>query len=224
MGHSTGCQDVLKYLTGPGHEKRPYIEGGIIQAPASDREGVKEAMEAHWPGLYQESCIAAQQMVDAGEGEEFIPLKYLKLYALFGPPPPISARRWLSFASPKHDGDDDMFSSDLIDEQLMKTFGALPAKTPLCILMSGNDEFVPKSIDKHALLKRWIGIIKKGEGQVDEEYSGIIEDASHNLENDKEAIIKELVSRVCGFCLVGTEATEEEQELENGGKETCHCI
>lgn len=66
LGHSTGCQDVMEYLTGIGHEKRPAIDGAIIQAPASDREAIVKDMD---PELYQSSCKAAKKMVEEGHGD-----------------------------------------------------------------------------------------------------------------------------------------------------------
>ncbi|KAA8566909.1 hypothetical protein EYC84_010006 [Monilinia fructicola] len=172
MGHSTGCQDVLEYLTGPGHETNAPIDGGIIQGPVSD----------------------PQKMVNAGDGEEVLPSSATQGFF----PSPVCARRWLSLASPNHDGDDDYFSSDLTDEQLKKTFGSLPARSPLCILFSGADEYVPKFVDKEALVKRWIDIVKKGDGKVDEENSVVVPGASHNLTKSPKAV-PELVKRVLGF-------------------------
>jgi hypothetical protein len=188
MGHSTGCQDVMEYLTGKGVADRAPIDGGIIQAAVSDREAILMSMKA---GVYDESCKIAQAMVDAGKGDEILPGKFN--------PCPVTAKRWLSVASPNHDGDDDYFSSDLTDAQLMKSFGALPKKSPLCILLSGADEHVPKSIDKQGLVDRWIGFAKKGEGVVDGKNSGVIEGASHNLEKNSEDVVQDLVKRVLGF-------------------------
>ena len=116
MGHSTGCQDVMEYLTGAGHETRPPIDGAIIQAPASDRESIVMLMD---PSLYRLSCGTAKRMIAEGQGDEILP-SYETL-GLF--PCPVTAKRWLSLASPDHDGDDDYFSSDLSDEQLKKSFG-----------------------------------------------------------------------------------------------------
>ncbi|PQE25700.1 hypothetical protein CJF30_00000421 [Rutstroemia sp. NJR-2017a BBW] len=191
MGHSTGCQDVMEYLTGPGHEHYSPIDGGIIQAPASDREAMEHEMDSE---LLKKSTALAQKMVDAGEGEEILPSSAAG--SIF--PAPVCARRFLSLASPNHDGDDDYFSSDLTDKQLMKSFGSLPARSPLCILFSGDDEYVPKRIDKEALVRRWIELVKKGDGKVDEEYSAVIPGASHNYMKSPE-VVPELVTRVVGF-------------------------
>ncbi|KAF8847713.1 DUF1749-domain-containing protein [Acephala macrosclerotiorum] len=190
MGHSTGCQDVMEYLTGPGKETRPPIDAGIIQAPVSDREATLMSTS---PEDYKSSCEAAKKMVDADEGNEILSSKLTNM------PCPISAYRWLSLLSPNHDGDDDYFSSDLTDEQLTKTFGSLPAGVPLCILYSGSDEHVPQSIDKAALVRRWIEIAKKGKGVVDEGYSGVVKGATHNLAKDKEEVVLSLVGSVLGF-------------------------
>jgi hypothetical protein len=192
MGHSTGCQDVMEYLVGPGHETRPPIDGGILQAPVSDREGILMSVG---PGYYAESCKVAQEMMDAGLARDIMPSKATRMFG----PSPVSARRFLSLASPNHDGDDDYFSSDLADERLVKTFGKVPARTPLCFIFSGNDEHVPKTTDVSALLQKWTGFVKRGGGKVDEENSGIVENASHNLQGSSAEVVSELVKRVLGF-------------------------
>lgn len=145
--------------------------------------------------LYLSSCEAAKKMIAEGNGDEILPSYETKRFF----PCPVSARRWLSLASPEHDGDDDYFSSDLTDEQLVKSFGALPANTPLAILFSGDDEYMAKSIDKAGLIRRWARIAKLGKGKVDEENSGIIEGASHNLAGNPEEVVNALVEKVLGF-------------------------
>ncbi|PMD63513.1 DUF1749-domain-containing protein [Hyaloscypha bicolor E] len=208
MGNSTGCQDIIEYLTGAGHENRPSIEGGIIQAPVSDREALVMMMD---PDLYRNSCLAAQKMVDEGNGEEILPKK--ETGNVF--PAPCTAKRWLSLASPNHDGDDDFFSSDLSDEQLGKTFGRLKKRSPLCVLISDKDEHVPKSVNKKGLFERWMGIVKRGEGIVDEVHSGVVHGASHNLGKDGEEIVGELVRRVLGFL----EGLPEKESMNKHGDE-----
>lgn len=192
MGHSTGCQDVMEYLTGPGHETRSPVDGAILQAPASDREAIALQMD---PDLYRTSCETAKSMIEAGHGEEILPSYETK--NIF--PCPISARRWLSLASPNHDGDDDYFSSDLEDEKLSKSFGQLPVDTPLSILFSGSDEYMSKTIDKAGLIKRWSDIAKTGKGRVDIENSRVIEHASHNLAGNPDEVVSVLVRTVLGF-------------------------
>ena len=199
MGHSTGCQDVMEYLTGKGSQTRPSIDGAIIQASVSDREALVMSVDAQ---KLKESADIAAKMVEEGDGDEIVPSKYTTPLL----PAPLSARRWLSLLSPNHDGDDDYFSSDLSIAQLQKTFGSLPAGTPLCILYSGGDEYVPKEVDKERLVKKWIGIVKEGVGKVDEVHSGVVEGATHTLRTSEKKVVDGFVSRVVGF-LKGVEGS-----------------
>ena len=208
MGSSTGCQDIMEYLTGTGHESRPPIDGGILQAPVSDREALLMMMD---PKLYRSSCIAARKMVDEGKGEEILSKR--ETGNAF--PAPCTARRWLSLASPNHDGEDDYFSSDLGDERLEKSFGKLPRVSPLCVLMSEKDEYVPRSVDKKGVMERWVSMVKKGEGSIDEVNSGVVARASHNLVKDGGEIVGGLVTRVLGFLEdLPEEATSKQVEVK----------
>jgi hypothetical protein len=174
MGHSTGCQDVMEYITGKGHENRAVIDGAIMQAPVSDRSAMMMDIK---PEVYRKSCITAQQMVERGDGDEILPFKITNRYFTV----PVTAKRWLSLASPNHDGDDDYFSADLTDEQLMKTFGKLPANVPMCILLSEQDEYVPVGVDANALWRRWLKVAKSTNACIDETSSGYINGASHTV-------------------------------------------
>lgn len=192
MGHSTGCQDVIHYLVGPGKENRAPIDGGIMQASVSDRQAMEGQLDEEQRS--NTNKIAAE-WVAAGRGEDV--LSSAATHGFFDAP--ICARRWLSLASPDHDGEDDYFSSDLTDEQYQKSFGSLPKRSKLCILYSGKDEFVPEHVDKKALVEKWIGFVKRGSGEVDEKNSGVVEGATHDLKNNPEEVINELFSRVISF-------------------------
>jgi len=58
---------------------------------------------------------------------------------------------------------------------------------------------MPASIDKGGLISRWTGIAKKGKGSVDEEHSGVVEGASHNLDGNPVDVVDHLVTKVLGF-------------------------
>lgn len=112
----------------------------------------------------------------------------------------------ISPESPKAPREDDMFSSDLGDEQLSKTFGMIKTqgllKGKLLVLFSGADQAVPDWVDKEKLLQRWKNVTDHGgKDQIwDEEYSGLIPGASHALSNDDQAEPrKDLVRRVLGY-------------------------
>jgi hypothetical protein len=194
MGHSTGSQDTIEYLVGPGHASRAPIDGGILQAPGSDRETLVHLLP---PDVYDSSVKVAQSCVDDGRADDVIPRSAQPLL-----PAPISARRWLSLASPGHDGDDDYFSSDLSDAQLEATFGQvgkIGRGAKLAIIFSGADEYMPPSVDKEKVLERWIGFVEGGGGRVDRLTSGVVKDARHNLQGDPESVVNDLVERVLGF-------------------------
>lgn len=192
MGHSTGSQDCMEYVVGPEAATRPAVQGIILQAGISDREGLQGAMS---DAQYGESCRIAQQWVDEGRGQDVLPLSVTT--KVFGAP--SSAERWLSLASPNHDGPDDYFSSDLPDEQLRKTFGQLPPDCPLLVLLGGSDPYMPSHVDRKALAQRWADMVKAGGGTVDEENGGVVEGASHNLMGDPAPVVQDLVDRVCRY-------------------------
>jgi pimeloyl-ACP methyl ester carboxylesterase len=193
MGHSTGCQDAMEYVTGPNHDTREPLDGAILQASVSDRE----AILANQPQDEYDSFVeTAKKLIGEGRSDDVLPIAISK--PLFGPVP-ISAYRALSLTSPNMDGDDDYFSSDLPDERLAGTFGNFPARTPLMFLFSGNDEHVSKSVDVAKLLQHWGKFVKVGGGIVDEKNGGIVEGATHNLNDNDKAIVDDLCSRVIGF-------------------------
>ena len=176
MGHSTGSQDVMHYLTSSGEGERPRVDGAILQASVSDREGM---------GMFvDERDIArgvehARRFEREGRGDDVLPAEVTGM--MF--PAPVSARRFLSLVSPgpEHGGEDDYFSSDFGDERLRGTFGRVGRMgAPILILFSGNDQHVPEGVDKKGLLDRWVRCIKEGGGVVDDG-TAVIEGASHTL-------------------------------------------
>ncbi|KAH8695330.1 hypothetical protein BGW36DRAFT_398581 [Talaromyces proteolyticus] len=226
MGHSTGSQDVLHYLYSPNplpidpifdegllHIHRPALDGAIMQAPASDREGLLEKFHdkgkgAEQDGVYLQLVDMAKRVTYA-EGNTHDVLLPLSLTSKLGfPPVPLSARRFLSLVSPdspENPEEDDVFSSDLTDKRLDETFGMIVTrnllKTKLLVLYSGDDEYVPKSLDKEKLLQRWKKAADKSFQKIwDDEYSGVVPGASHNLGGDgQDQARRNLAARVTGY-------------------------
>lgn len=191
LGHSTGCQDVLHYLISAG--KPPDIDGGILQAPASDREW----MAFICPPYLLDGCVnMAREYIEDGRGDDVLPVS--KIRDLFRAP--VSANRYLSLASPgpDHAGQDDYFSSDFDFKRMRIVFGAVGStRTRLSLICSGSDEYVPPSVDKRALLGKWLMHIKDGGGVIDDD-AGIINGASHSLKEGGEPV-EDLKRRVLGF-------------------------
>ncbi|KAK3116277.1 hypothetical protein LTR53_003529 [Teratosphaeriaceae sp. CCFEE 6253] len=195
MGHSTGCQDCMEYVVGAKAAQRSSVHGVILQAPVSDRE----AMASYLPEAFMhEANQLALKMCREGHDKDAMPYRLTK--NLFGRIA-ITARRWVDIASPgpDHVGADDYFSSDLPADRLKKTFGKLPPSTPLLILFGGSDESVPSTVDKDALVNRWMSIAQDSGGNVDRTNGGVVPEATHNLNACLEPIVRDLVQRVVGF-------------------------
>jgi pimeloyl-ACP methyl ester carboxylesterase len=187
MGHSTGCQDCLHYFASPNTQgDRVKVDGVILQASVSDREAIAMDMP---PSDLSTANATAKEWCKQGKGENILPLTLTA--SNFGNNP-VTARRWVSLAC--KGGEDDYFSSDLSDEQLQQTFGKVDK--PLLILYGEEDEYVPKYVDRKALVQRWIGFVK---GEVDEQSKTLLGGASHNLNGDEEEVVDELVKRVGRF-------------------------
>ena len=100
-------------------------------------------------GLLEELNDEASKLRDAGKGNELLPSKFSRRILFAGTP--ISVYRWCSIMLPQ--GDDDYFSSDIPTDVLQETFGRL--NKPFLIAYSAEDEFVPTTVDKVALLQKW---------------------------------------------------------------------
>ncbi|KAL0036220.1 hypothetical protein WJX79_008618 [Trebouxia sp. C0005] len=143
LGHSTGCQDAVRYCKVVQNQKDAEaaapLAGVILQAPVSDRE--YQAGKASTVDRLK----TAEQMVRDGQGEDI-------LFRDDDPVgTPVCASRFISLAS-KH-GDDDMFSSDFTDQEMKGILGHM-AEIPTMLVLGGEDECKPKSVDGQALGKR----------------------------------------------------------------------
>ncbi|KAF7943624.1 uncharacterized protein EAE97_005695 [Botrytis byssoidea] len=229
MGHSTGSQVVLHYLHKPNphtttpkfdphlkHVKRPVLDGAVMQAPISDREAIQSVLQDGLGKRPASECQAAFRTIqeiakDAAKRDQSIDILLpMALTSQIGyGTTPISCRRFMSLASPKspqQPEEDDLFSSDLSDEQLSKTFGMIKERgllrDQLVIFYSGADQAVPDWVDKEALLKRWKNAADHGgkEKIWDDEFTAIIPGASHALSNDDQAPARAfLCKRLMGY-------------------------
>lgn len=197
MGHSTGCQDVMEYLVGDGTETRESPDGAILQAGVSDREGW-DAMAASDEALrmtLKELVATAKTLIEEGKEQEVLQRKGNAVAEMFGAP--ITAYRLYSLLAPG--GDDDYFSSDLSDITLMDTFGKIRKESPVMFLWGELDPYVPAHLNKNNILKRWTEMVRQGGGVVDDVHGGLIKGAHHNLNDDPQDVVQDLVTRVVGF-------------------------
>lgn len=211
MGHSTGSQDVLHYIYSPKPLKRPQVDGAILQAPVSDRENLLQFLKSGDGNLTPEAATEIyDKLVEMAKtnmlsGCEDSPLPQA-LTSRIGYDVVMSSYRFLSLASPDSPDsplDDDLFSSDLIDDQLLQTFGAIGHRgllgKSLLVIPGGADEYVPDWVDKEKLLDRWEKAVKQGAGgrEVWDANSGLIKGSQHSPSGQgQEEPRKELISRV----------------------------
>ncbi|GJN83079.1 hypothetical protein PLIIFM63780_006625 [Purpureocillium lilacinum] len=229
MGHSSGSQCVLHYLSRPNphtskpsfdadleHVERPVLDGAIMQAPVSDREALLWVLKTGFGDkspedmrvVYDNMLAAANEAVKGGsELDAILPLSLTA--CIYGYNTPLSARRFLSLASPdspQSPSEDDLFSSDLGPAQLQRTFGQVRdvglLRNKLMALISGADQSMPDWVDKEGQLAKWKSATNGAGGPEiwDSEHSAVIPGASHALSDDyQEEPRRFLVGKVLGY-------------------------
>lgn len=175
VGHSTGCQDVVMYASKHRFDvDAAELRGVVLQAPVSDREWLCDLPDTkEWTGK-------ARQLLAEGR-ENDVAFRAMQ----FGGAA-VTAERWLSLVEPG--GEDDMFSSDLTDEQFKTIFEGLQGLDVLLVL-SGADEYVPHEVDIPALGHRMAGAIGPTA------HVEILKGARHSLDDAVETF----VDLICGF-------------------------
>lgn len=137
LGHSTGCQDIVYYMRTNAACSRA-VRAAILQAPVSDRE-----YKATLPETAAFIDLAST-MISEGRGSELMPREADEQS-------PMTAYRYYSLCA--YMGDDDMFSSDLSEDQLKTRLGHM-STVPCQVIFSMADEYVPEYVDKRALVER----------------------------------------------------------------------
>lgn len=172
LGHSTGCQDIVYYMRTNAACARA-VRAAILQAPVSDRE-----YRATLPETAAMIDLASN-MIREGRGSELMPTEA-------DPCAPITAHRYHSLCA--YNGDDDMFSSDLSDDQLKTKLGHM-STLPCQVIFSMADEYVPEYVDKKPLVERLcraMGGAEKAE----------IEHGNHSLSNRVDEAVRAIVDFV----------------------------
>ncbi|GLJ06948.1 hypothetical protein SUGI_0053540 [Cryptomeria japonica] len=172
LGHSTGCQDIVRYMRSNTACSKA-VRATILQAPVSDRE-----YRATLPETAAMIDLAAS-MIKEGREMDLMP-REANLDA------PITAYRYYSLCA--YMGDDDMFSSDLSDDQLRMRLGHM-SNIPCQIIFSMGDEYIPEYVDKRALVQR-LSNAMGGAEKVE------IEWGNHSLSNRVEEAVQAIVNFV----------------------------
>jgi len=183
----------LQYLLSTSSGEVPALDGAVLQAPVSDREAVVASVSKT---SYLTSLEFSESSIRDNQGDEVLPKQMRPLF----PDTPVSADRWFSLTAPLGQdlnprGSEDFFSSDIPPAALSRTFGALPERTPLLILYSGKDQFVPEFVDKEKLVGRWVEACEAG-GITVAKGSGVVEGANHQLEQVNNEVLRDVRGRV----------------------------
>ena len=155
LGHSTGAQDAVAAASLPDCP----IHGIILQGGVSDRE----AMLMESEGDTRRWLAAAADMVAQGHGDRLLPAEAYDA--------PVTASRYASLAGRMTA--DDMFSSDLSEEELARQLGHVAV--PTLVLYSERDQYVPGDVDKRALVDRVCGAVAA------EATGVVVEGANHEV-------------------------------------------
>jgi pimeloyl-ACP methyl ester carboxylesterase len=159
IGHSTGCQIICRLYQLQSHhpELLQLVVGAVLQGPVSDREYL--ATQPH----IQADLRFAQDAMLRGEGFALLPRRS-------DGDVPMSAARMVALAA--RGGEDDMFSSDLTDQELTAALGCIAV--PTLIVCSGSDEYVPSEINLGLLTARLARACAQG-------HSIVLPGAPHSL-------------------------------------------
>ena len=175
FGHSTGCQDTLRYL---GDRPLGYsngVDGVILHACVSDRHYLME----RWP---QAATILQWSIDTLREGKD-------ELYPRLLNGVPFTAYRLRSLLSVG--GDDDYFSMDLLPDHLQEGIKVLHG-IPTLVLFSGADEFVADKAVYEILISAY-----EHSCEPDQLSWNIIKNADHSVRQPEAQA--ELINTVMSF-------------------------
>lgn len=159
MGHSTGCQDIIHYLRrGKAH---PKITRVILQGPVSDRQYLSRLDSTRDQLNFCRSHPEDQR--------QWLPRD------LHDPPLTVERCRSLN----ERNSIEDLFSSDLTDEELEKIYGKI--EIPIHWIWSKQDQFVPDDLRDEVQRFVQLKLAKK-----DKSTFFLLEEANHFVEDPQE--------------------------------------
>jgi pimeloyl-ACP methyl ester carboxylesterase len=173
VGHSTGCQKSVYYLSRPG--KQQFVDGMILLCPISDYAAALK-FDSHEQLSAAEK--AARRLSSAGRPHQLLPLD---LWPAFH-----DAQRFLSLYTP--DSPEEIFSYAQ-PEKSPKTLTKL--KIPTLIVFAGQDEYRDRPTEKIAA---WF----KNHLPAPDLTIKIISDALHSFQHHEPQVVKAIASWLDG--------------------------
>jgi len=168
VGHSTGCQKSVYYLS---KRKKSKVSGAVLLAPMSDFAHMIASTETK---KYKQLIATAKSMVKNNKSSELMPSNLCPL--------PIDAQRFLSLFT--SESQEEIFSyASKKEPKILKSI-----KKPLLIILAGNDEYMDRPMTE---IFSWFKNVLAGK----ESEVKIINKAPHNFIGhvlDLKKIIKKL--------------------------------
>lgn len=179
VGHSTGAQDIISYLRHVKGNSSPEskIDGAIFISGVSDREAFSLLNCVTGKHLIDE----AMQLVEKGEPDGVLRERVMGCH--------FTAKRLLSLT--QRLGEDDMFSTDLTEEELTHIFE--PLDVPCLFIYGEQDEFVPDMNMLRQFTERMIGVVKKQSPQAEV----VFMPGTHGFETEGDS--SAMISTACKF-------------------------
>ncbi|MCA9397646.1 alpha/beta fold hydrolase [candidate division WWE3 bacterium] len=122
LGHSTGCQKSIHYLSQWGKQK--YVKAAILLGPLSDHAVIKRDLGND----YDLTLAYVKKMVKDGSRNELVPKHLFDEFM-------ISSQRLLSLIDPKSKEEVFTYASGRKPKALQSI------KTPLLVVLAGEDEY-----------------------------------------------------------------------------------
>lgn len=164
VGHSTGCQKSVYYLS---KRKNSPVTGAVLLAPMSDFADMFAQTDKK---LYKKLVSLAQNMVENGRTHDLMPANLW--------PVPLDAQRFLS-----------LFSPDSVEEIFSYASGKRPrilqsVNKPLLVVLAENDEYRDRPIADIAV---WFDSVLQNKAAVE-----IIKGSIHNFGTYEKIVVKKI--------------------------------
>jgi pimeloyl-ACP methyl ester carboxylesterase len=168
VGHSTGCQKSIYYLSRPSKQK--LVKGVVLVCPMSD---YSYAVSSEKPEVLKQAVEQAEKLVKSGKPHELLPTELSEDL--------LDAQRYLSLYTP--DSEEEIFTyaqPHKVPTTLQKV------KVPILVILAEKDEYGDRPAN---IIGKWFKeATKAGNLEV-----GIVRGAVHNLteqETEVEALIR----------------------------------
>ncbi|EDR26881.1 hypothetical protein, conserved [Entamoeba dispar SAW760] len=145
IGHSTGCQDIMRMYEKQVHLKYP-IKKCVLQAPVSDRDSVRNDLEVirEKKRLLKKYQMKEEDLSQSTTNDEKIELCQYKYCSIV----PLLERRFISLFMRK--GNEDFFSEDMKKTEIIERYRNV--SLPSLFVFSMKDQYIPLDNTQYNLL------------------------------------------------------------------------